>query len=202
MGWIFPVSKLSFDPKIPSLHPLICQKRFDLKNHTKWRKAFPESCPLKIKDCGAVPLIKWTRGDIQNWELLAEYSYLPKKNNLVFPREILFTTVARIRTQVKSPRASHIYVPLCTFHRTDQETHWNVCVCLKEMDGSAVRGTSGTWHWHGEASPFSHPPFLLHTSLHISFIISFPEPAALRCNGEETRALSTRRLYVTGGYFH
>lgn len=55
MGWLSLSLNcpLTPNPITPSLH-LSFQQLFDRKNHKKRRKAFPRSCPLKIKDSVAL----------------------------------------------------------------------------------------------------------------------------------------------------
>lgn len=130
--------------QIPSLHPFILsyQKLFELKNHEKWRKAFPRSCPLKIKD--SVALSPWSNECLETFEIAKSKRNFPTfQKRPCFPSETVHHYVAQTRTQAKRPRTLHIYVLLCTFHRT-AETRNTV---------KYVRGTSGTWHWHSEASP-------------------------------------------------
>lgn len=134
MGWLSLSLNcpLTPNPITPSLH-LSFQQLFDRKNHKKRRKAFPRSCPLKIKDSVALSPIKWMRGDIWNCKIQAEFPHFPKTTLL--PSKTLFTTMWHEQKSKKKPTnitylCASVHVPQDS---RDHETLWNMCVY--ERDG-------------------------------------------------------------------
>lgn len=157
----FPVSKLSFDTK--SHHSICHFSSFLIARITRsGGKPSREVVPWRLKT-----LLRSPRSNecVETFEIAKS-----KRNFPTFQKRPCFLVkhfsplCGTNKNPRKSPQTLHIYVPLCMFHRTAETTkHTEICVCMKEMDGGAVRGTSGTWQWHRKASPslilpLSHTP--------------------------------------------
>lgn len=159
MGWLSLSLNcpLTQNPITPFLH-LSFQQLFDRKSHEKRRKAFPRSCPLKIKDSVALSpdqMNAWRHLKFRNPSGISPLS----KNDLASLWNTVHHYVSRTKIQEKA-HEHYIFTRLgacSTGQQRPRNTLWNMCVWKRRM-GVQSGVLQGLGSGIVKPPPLSHTP--------------------------------------------